>query len=287
MNTETRTTNSFAKGTPTMLSPDRPPQSGKKQPNPHLLRLLRFSMLVFCGLILLFGLLLLVLPMLRVQNVEINGIEYYSYEDIKTIADIDEGDEILAVDLHGVLNRILEECPNVKTVSVSISFPFTVVIDITEKNDVMYTAFNGKYISFDSGFRILEMVEGGETGKSLFSPFLYVTLPKINSASVGKTIRFQDTSADLSYIKNLLDAMRQSGVIEQVTKIDFSERFSLSYVLGGRCRVELGKADNLTSKFNAVEMLLEQKGGVEAAFAVIDVKDPQKATYRVIEEAEL
>ena len=78
MNTETRTTAQTRPQGNAMLSPNRPPHAGKKKPNPALLRLLRMAMLIAGGLILLFGLLLLVLPMFRVQGIEVSGNSFYS-----------------------------------------------------------------------------------------------------------------------------------------------------------------------------------------------------------------
>lgn len=283
MNTETRTTAQTRPQGNAMLSPNRPPHAGKKKPNPALLRLLRMAMLIAGGLILLFGLLLLILPMFRVQGIEVSGNSFYTTEQIKEIAGVREGDEVLAVDLQEVVDRILADCPHVDGVSVSMSFPFHIKITLVEKTDVMYTSYQEKYVSFDSNFRVLETIDRGE---NQFSPFLYVILPQVKSMQKGSTIRFADAEGDRSYIQTLYAAMEEREMLASVTEVDFSERFSVSYVLDGMCRVELGKVASLDAKLRMVDELLAQKGGSRATYAIIDVSNPQKATYRAVSEEE-
>ncbi len=264
-----------------LLSPDRPPHARRKKPNQTLLRRLRVVMLCLGSGVLLVGLLLLLLPMLRVSGIEVTGNHYQTTEEILAAAGLETGDELLALDLQGVVDRIVKECPYVERVSVRVSF-FTVKIEIEERTQVMYTEYGGSFLSFDGNFRVLEMTEG----EGALSPFLSVKLPAVRSASVGARLVFAEQT-DMSYVGKLLTALEEAGLYATVTYVDFSERFSLSFVLEGRCRVETGRIADIEEKLTLAQRILAEKGGVAAGYAVVDVSDTEKPTYRAVDASEI
>ena len=264
-----------------MLSPKRPPHLGKKQPNQKLMRALRAAMLIVGGMIVLLGLLLLVLPLLKVQGVEVEGNDYYSAEQIIAASGIQAGDELLALDLDGTMKKIFAGCPYVDSCNI-VATPFGVKITVSEKADVMRTTAGGKQIVFGKDFKVFEIAEIGETH---LSPFLYTKMPSIQSAAVGTALTFAQPT-DMSYVSTLLEALHQAGWEDDVTYVDFSERFSLSFVLWERCRIEVGSAQSLGTKLTIAKAKLEKENNGEGVFCVIDVSE-EKGTYREIDESEL
>ncbi len=267
-----------------MLSPNHTPSAVRKRPPKKLMKNLRATMLVLALLILLLTLLLVILPMFRVQSVEIVGNSYYPYEEILNASGITVGeDESIGLDGAAVAQRILRACPNVKNCTV-MTMPFSVKITIVEKQDVKQTAYNGGYITFDRNFLVLENKQNGEA----FSPFLSVTLPRLSGVEVGKQLTFYGmTRVDAAYINSLYDVLKDKGFLEEVTHIDYSERFSLSCTLNDRIRVELGSMDFLEKKLDKAREMMEKKqvGGTELqeVFVILDVSNLQKATWREVQ----
>ena len=270
-----------------MLSPNRVPRAMRRQPDERLMQALRATMLILGGMILVLGTLLAVLPMFRVQNVEIEGCEFYQYEQILAASEIEVGrDESMSLDGNSIAQKILKACPYVRSCTV-VTLPFSVKITVVEKEDVMVTEFGGYYASFDRNFEVLEIIKDGE---ERFSPFLYVKLPSISELQMGKTIRFAD-EGDRSYIHLLYDELQKNGVADNVTYIDFSERFSVSLVLSDHFWVELGKVSDVELKLRLVEETLKKKeeGGTDLSkeYAIINVSDPKgKTVYQSQESLE-
>jgi cell division protein FtsQ len=260
------------------FSPERQPRTGTRQKNPALQHFLQTCILAVGGMIVLVGLLLLVLPMLRVRQIQVKGNQLYSTEQIIEIAGIETGEELLMVDKAQMTDNIFRACQYVDEVSIGKYFPGIVCITVKEKQNVMVTEFNGKYYTVDREFCVLE--ELGE-GADL-SGLLQVTLPQISSLAVGGTLHFENGETDLSYITELIDALDAWGVLPSVTYLDFSKKFSVSYVMQDTCRVELGKVSDMTAKLTMVDEILTRRGGVDADCAVVDVSNLQKPTYRVI-----
>jgi hypothetical protein len=143
----------------------------------------------------------------------------------------------------------------------------------------MYTEHQNQYFSIDRTMRVLEMKANGE---ETFSPFLRVKLPQILTAQVGATLQFADASIDPSYVPQLLDALRERNLLERVTYVDFSNRFSLSFVLSNAVRVEIGALKDMNVKLTLVEEELNKNPVNHNIYAVIDVSNTTKPIWRQI-----
>lgn len=257
-------------------------RKGQKKASPQLMRSVRIGILVSGGLVLVIGLILLILPMFRVGSVEVNGCSYTTAEEIITASGIKNGDELFAVDMQKVVGQVLEQCPYVDKVSVSVSFPSKVIITVEERKNVMYTEFDGAFYSLDAGYYVLEESQG----ETAFSPFLHITLPSIASCTVGSRIRFSDPDADLSYIATLLEELRGTDLPGELTRVDVSGRFSVFLILDAKYRVKLGRVTEIPLKLQLCGEILKKEAGKGDAYAEIDLSDPDAATYRSLSEAD-
>ena len=129
----------------------------------------------------------------------------------------------------------------------------------------------------------MEITNGEET----FSPFLRVKLPAVSVAQVGYSIEFIDGGANLSYLTQLLDSLADCNLLENVTYVDFSGRFSLSFILSNSVRVEIGELKDMDVKLTLVEEELRNHPINHNIYAVIDVSNTSKPIYREISEENL
>ena len=146
----------------------------------------------------------------------------------------------------------------------------------------MTAEYAGRWFALDRNLTVLSE----STTKDPYSSLVTVTLPEIYGIRVGETVCFLDAGIDRSYIAQAIDLLRENGLLERTTLLDVSEKFNVSYVLDGSLRVKLGRMSDLESKLEMVELILENRGEI-GEFAVIDVSDPERSTYRPISSAEL
>lgn len=262
--------------------PMRPPYAGRQKKNTAALRLLRAAMALVGGVIAVVGLLLLILPMFRVKSIKVEGNTQYTAEEIIEASGIKIGDEIFAIGSKDEIRyRIWDWDTKHYIDEVGIRRGLTsVTIIVSPPQNLMFTEFNGKYYMIDRGFRVLH--ESGN--KADLAGLPEVELPVIGSLAVGSKLTFENADADLSYITDLLDTLETAGILEGVTALDVSSRFHLAYETETGCRVELGKAGELSSKLELVEVILDKRGATDA---VVDVSDVQKPTYRRLDSADL
>ncbi len=257
-----------------MLSPKCPPYMKNKRKRVRKQRFIGAALLFLGSISILLCALLLILPLFRVQNVEITGTSYYTEAEIARAAGVRTGGETLATDAQALAVSLLKNAPYVQSCKVSV-FPFTVKIEIEEKADVMYVEFAEEFVTFeyresDHSFRVLEVRETAPDG------FRYASLPQISSAKAGGRITFTRESLDVSYVKDVIDSLKYYEIYDAVTTLDLSSRSNLSYELESRCSVKLGTLDELDEKVaTAIDLYLAHPEAIE-----IDVRDLQRTTVR-------
>ena len=255
----------------------------RKKPNAKVLRLLRLGMLASGAVIVVLALTMLLLPMFKINKVVVEGNSYYDDEAVLQMAGIAAGDELFGWDMQKSCNAIIAAYPYASDVYVSIEF-FTVKIEIVERPTVMYAEYQDQYFSFDRDLRVLEIKTDGEEA---FSPFLRVKLPTVSDIRKGATVRFVNETMEISYLNQLLTVLSDSNLLENVTYVDFSNRFSLSFVLSNAVRVEVGALKDMNVKLTLVEEELNKNPINHNIYAVIDVSNTSKVTYGEIEAENL
>lgn len=259
-----------------------PAHIGRKRPNPHLLRMLEGGMLILAGLIVLLGLILILLPMFRIQSIEVEGNTIHTTEEIIEASGLEVGQELFSVNRKDVNYGIWTNCKYVDEIAVVRSFNKVKII-VVEKENVMVTSFNGKYFSFDTDFCVIEEAPS----EAHMAHLVKVELPLIQSLSVGGKITFENSERDMSHVGEVLSALRESGTLSRVTQIDFSKKYSISYVLSSACRVHLGSVTDLDAKLSMTEAILSRKAWTQDTPAVVDVSNLKKPTFRALSIGEV
>ncbi len=258
----------------------------RREKNAVLLRLITCAIVVVTAIVTVLGLLLLILPAFRLKSIEIEGNTLYSDEKIIETTGLQVGQETLTVDRKAIRESIwkMDEAGYIDAISITVT-PTSIKITLTEKQTIMYTEYQGRYVCLDRSFRVLN--ESANTAEYIENNFLRVKLPTIASLKVGERVTFAKEDIELSYVTELVDALQREGTLSSVTSFDFSQKYSVSYIIDGTCRVEVGRVGNLESKLATVAEILSRKGGVGALPAVVDVTDLQKPTYRVLASSDL
>ena len=259
----------------------RKPQ--RRKPNKKVLSVLRFGMLLSGAVIVVLALTMLILPIFKINKIVVEGNSYYDDETVAQMAGISAGDELFGWDMQKSCNAIMAAYPYASDIYVSIEF-FTVKIEIVEKPTVMYAECQNQYFSFDRSLRVLEIKSDGEEA---FSPFLRVKLPSVSSVQVGQNVQFANAETDVSYLLQLLDTLSSHNLLENVTYVDASDRFALSFVLSNAVRVEIGELKSMNEKLTLLSEELNTKPIDHNIYEVIDVSTTSKTIRKQIEAKNL
>ena len=259
-------------------------QPHRKKTDERVFRILRFGILASGAVIIVLALVLLVLPMIKINKIVVEGNSYYDDEYVIEKAGIALGDELFGWNMQKSCDAIMSSYPYASDVYVSIAFPFTVKIEIVERRNVMYAESQNQYFSFDRDLRVLEIKTDGEEA---FSPFLRVKLPSVSGVQVGYKLQFANAETDVSYLLQLLDTLSSYHFLEDVTYVDATDRFSLSFVLSNAVRVEIGELKSMNEKLTLLFEELNIKPIDHNIYEVIDVSTTSKTIRKQIEAKNL
>jgi cell division septal protein FtsQ len=257
----------------------------RKRPNPEFLRLMRLGMLVSSAVILMLGLVLIILPMFRVSAIDVVNNTVYSDEQIIGAAQLAVDHELFALpDDEELRNRIFEWDTKRYITSIGIERRFgDIIITVTEAKNVMYTEQNGTFYVLDSNLKTMYATDD----EASLSAYPKVTLPEGASFVPGKIVAFSYETPDTAYIGELLSELDARGCWGEITELDLSKKFSVSYVLENACRVKLGKVGDMNVKMNLVSQIMALKGVNYSTLSVVDVSNTEKPTYRALPMGEV
>ena len=210
--------------------------------------------------------------MFKVKRITVKGNGHYSEADILAAAGVHVGDEILATDWDAVLKDV-QKLAYVDHANISVRFS-TVTIEVVEAEPLV-ASYGPYWYTLNRDLRVLEISESAD----LLPAGTQITLPAITGLSPGEIVAFSQTEIDRSYIGDLLTALDTTETSERVTAVDVSQKFNLSFVLEGTCRIILGSTEDLSLKLERADRILAEKcpaGG----YAEINVSDLKNTTYR-------
>ena len=257
-------------------------RSVRKKKQERFLARLRAVMLAIGCMILIMGFLLVILPLFRVKEIRVSGNEYYSKDAIIEVCDVEQGDEMLALDLNAIRNRLFENFEHMERIAVRTVFPNVLSIEVVEKKNLGVTAYNGSYYTFDSNFVVLDE----RADAASLDIFPSVELPEISYLAVGEPIVFLNSEMDMGYVFELIGLLDRAQVLPHVTLLDCSRKYDCAVELNGNCRIEFGKVENVYAKLELAQEILVDRGVGENQCVVVNVSDPKKSTYRVLNEAD-
>ncbi len=241
------------------------------------LRLLRCGMVVLLGMILLVGSLLLILPAFKVKEIVVEGnLVTTTEQEIIEASGIALGTEIIGTDWAVAATNIEKQCPVHVTLTITASKVKIRVVELEKA----YMQYGDCWISLDENFTVLDV----SADRADFNGLVEIKLPGIVGVREGETLS-PVAGADLSYAKEMMSFLDESGVGSRVSLIDASEKFGVSCLVDGSYRVIFGKVSDLGTKMEIADEILVKKQGIDP-YAVIDVSDLKKTIYRPVGASE-
>lgn len=249
-----------------------------KQKRKIRLGMLRLAIFLLCAAVAVVGLLLLIFPTMKVRDVVVRGNVRFSEAEIVEASGITVGDEIFALDLGEIADRIQRSYPVGVRISKSTS---KVTIEITERGSLCIS-YAGHWFLLDSDLTVVRMSDN----ESDFAAYPRLVLPAVEQLSVGKPVQFHDDGIDRGYITELTRLLEEAGLFSHVTYLDVSEKYHVSYILQGKIRVVLGKVSDMETKMELTEQILGARFENDSPYAIVDVSDLKKTTYRTMQSAD-
>lgn len=240
------------------------------------LRLMRWAITALCAAVAVMGLLLLILPSLRIKRITVTGNTTRIEQEIVSAAGIAVGDETFKLSSGQIADNIQAVYP---MLGVRVKRGLSeITIEIVEQGSA-YIAYAGHWFLLDDDLTVVTVSDD----PSDFAVYPRMVLPAVRSLSVGGTVNFYEDGIDRGYIPELIALLREEGLFSHVTYLDVSEKYDLSYVLDGQIRVVLGKLSDVALKLEMTEEILGARFENDEPYVIVDVSDPGRMTYRAMQ----
>lgn len=209
---------------------------------------------------------------LKVAKIEVNGTMRYTSEQILETSGIEIGDNLFAVNKFAVRDRILETYPYIDSVEITRRLPDTFVFQVTERTACAYVDTEDQRWLVDKGGHLLERTDITQpqfiakivSDEPLLAPF------------EGGLVTWEQEGKDVA-LATLLTALSDKGLIDRVQEVNVSALYSLEFTYENRLRIMLGTTEDLTKKFNMLDVVLPKLAPTDRG--VLNVSSIKEARF--------
>ena len=210
----------------------------------------------------------------RVTDIQVEGNEHYTDQEIIKAVVIEEGDNLFFFDRIAATSRVFAKLPYIEEVSVERQLPNKVIISVQECKALAYLQVGDEEWAIDYSCKILGKATAEETGDLI--PILGVSP---GTLMIGEKLTTADGNEELvNFISEVLYQLQERGLAPQVNKIDFSNAYSVRIAFGdGRYTFKIGGSSNVEYKFGMIVSVMSQLKAGDVG--TIDVSDGTTAHF--------
>lgn len=211
---------------------------------------------------------------LRVSDIQVEGNEHYTDEEIIKAIDIEQGDNLFFYDRFAAISRVFAKLPYVEQVSVDRRLPNKVIITVEECKALAYLQVGDEEWTIDYSCKILGKAAEGELEALI--PILGVSP---GTLMIGEQLQTSDGDENLvNFIAAVLYQLQERGLAANVNRIDFSNPMDVRIAYGsGRYTFAIGGSGDIERKFGMIVSVMEQLK--EGDVGIIDVSDSTTAHF--------
>ncbi len=204
---------------------------------------------------------------LVIKEIKVEGNSRYSSEDMVAACGFSLESGMPVLGRERVCESLLAAYPYLKTCEITLEFPNTVIISVTEEKAEIYTEIFGEYYALNSKLKILERAEN----KEVFADLLYVVIPRAERAVVGEKLVFADDE-DGDYILEFLELTASGPLAGRLDVVYFEEKYDMVASADGEFRILFGSPAEMSLKLDAAAHIIGQNEDNCTSGSIVDVR---------------
>ena len=230
-----------------------------------ILMLLAASIISFC----------LFTPFFNLTKITVSGCSQLTNDEIITASGIIYGENIFKISKKKVYENLsaIPEVSSVKMRRIPLSH---IKLNITETHPAfIFKAKNG-YAAVDPTGKVMYILDSVNDAE-----FPLILGIEAENAKISEKISVQDTIKFDIILENLT-LLREKGISEEMSEIDFSDLSSIQGYLKGGAKVIFGKLTDIDYKLSVLLAILPQIDSTSGAY--IDLSTPSNAFYGRVDD---
>ena len=219
-----------------------------------------------------------------VRTIVINGNDLAGYDEIITVAGIEQGSGYFSYNTGKAEKNVLSEIHCISDIKISRSVFGKVTIEVTEKEPCWYMELYGEYYALTAELEVIRRADLRDD--FIRRGLVRLDLPEILSAILGKKLEYADGDRDCSFLPEFLSEVRGTRMFTEgrIDQLKLETKFEIFVVCDLKYKINLGKYSGAALKLSSVEKAMEDKMFSENYTFEIDASDVGNITARINEE---
>ena len=207
------------------------------------------SMLVICGAIIA-----ALTLFFRVGTIVVTGQERYTEAEVVAATGVEQDDNLFLLNKYTVANNILAELPYIEEIRINRKLPDTLLIEVKECGDPLAVIQDGFAWLVSPGGKIVEQRSASQAGDYPVISGCQLLAPTVGTPMALAT----EYAAQQQSLLDLLDALEQAGMMDQVEGIRLDDLSVLVMEYGGRFTVEMPYGADYPRKLRALQSVIDK-----------------------------
>ena len=234
----------------------------RKESNGRIRRILLtpqfcITVLVIMSLLALICLVKVVLGFMPVKHFALQGDTHYDITEIISASGVRSGDKLYRIDEKKAIEKLMSECPYIKTAKIKQKFPTTVCFVIEEREPGWYIQVGENFYGLDFDMRVLQETYGDSD--LIDRGLTKLTLPELEGLIVGELPQFASGDDQLKReTLEIIEAFRSHEIKARLSGLDVSNRFEIKLRIDNSYDVYFGDIKNFDIKMEFLNEVLNQ-----------------------------
>jgi len=220
----------------------------------------------------------------KTENIIINGIDIYSYDEILEAGGIVSGSGLLGIDSAKAKKNIKKKFTYVESVKIKKILPSTVTIEIKTGAGLFGIMLGGDYYIITSNFTVAEKIKvrGANIPASEFTTpegIITIEADAVKKCRTGEVILFSDNDIYdfLKEIAMLYGNNENKSSIAFITGIDIRNKFKVTMNYSDKFLIRLGIFEDISLRIlNSLEIIEQLPSH---AIGIIDITNGKAASF--------
>ena len=211
----------------------------------------------------------------RVDTVQISGQQRYTDEQVREASGVQPGDNLILLNKYDVAGNIVEVLPYIEDTRINRKLPATLLIEVTECGKPLAVVQDGYAWLVSARGKIVDQLDAAAA-----ADFGIISGCQLLSPSVGTKIALAtDFSSQQASLLDLLSALAEAGMLEQVDGIRLDDLSMIRMDYDGRFTVEMPYGADYVQKMTILRMALESEYVQDNMTGTFDMMREDGKTY--------
>ncbi len=198
----------------------------------------------------------------HIYFIRVHGDSPYTEEEIIEAAGIERGQLLFSLDIDEAEKNILKNKPYIREVRVTRWFFSFVNIKVKSDKAKYYIQISKnteEYYLLSEDLRVIDC----RYSKEGFSEagLVKLELPELKTCNMGQPVEYGEEGKN-EFVREIMDYLGRQEYADMITEIGLPGRFDGAYItFYGRCRIILGKPDDIELKIDRARAYIESLSG--------------------------